>query len=302
MKLFKLLCVLTLLALVLTIDSASHAQNPTPSSRIEIQPGQKKLTDPKQQPTNDERGTENIPLVIKGIPSQKTQLEAKEGREQYDIKMALDRELTSYTGWQALFSGILIGVGILQLGLFFWQLKMIRESLTDTKIAAEAAKVSANAALEEATAITLSERAYVFAKIIVVNERNLNPPNGEQFVQDGAAEFWNHGKTPAIILNMVIEKHISDEPPFHMPPLGWQFNEGLVIAAGNGYRLPIKIQLTDEETRAVSTRAKKLYCFGLVQYKDILNNERKTGYCWEYAPHPHRIFRFCDASSLNHYT
>lgn len=102
-----------------------------------------------------------MPLVIKGMPTEKTPEQAAEDRKERDIKTAIDRELASYTGWQAIFTLVLIVVGIFQLGLFIWQLWLIRKSLADTKVAAQAAKINADAALEQAKAITLSERAYV---------------------------------------------------------------------------------------------------------------------------------------------
>lgn len=58
----------------------------------------------------------------------------------------------------ALFTGGLIVVGVLQAGLFWWQLSLIREGLSDTEDAAEAAKEQAKLARESLIA---SQRAWI---------------------------------------------------------------------------------------------------------------------------------------------
>lgn len=142
-------------------ESQNGSQKPPPCRGEIRQPVQKNPISSKKKSPKDQRGTEEMPLVIKGMPTEKTPEQAAEDRKERDIKTAIDRELASYTGWQAIFTLVLIVVGIFQLGLFIWQLWLIRKSLADTKVAAQAAKINADAALEQAKAITLSERAYV---------------------------------------------------------------------------------------------------------------------------------------------
>ncbi len=48
------------------------------------------------------------------------------------------------------FTFLLVLVALFQLGLFWWQLTLIRESLDDTKVAADAAMKSAKAASTQA--------------------------------------------------------------------------------------------------------------------------------------------------------
>src|SRR5690349_16607642 len=48
------------------------------------------------------------------------------------------------------FTFLLVVVGLAQVSLFLWQLWLIRETLEDTKIAADAAKVGAQAARDSA--------------------------------------------------------------------------------------------------------------------------------------------------------
>jgi len=65
---------LILLVLALGLSSASHAENqkelqgPTPSTRVSGKPEQKQPATAKENPQEYERGTENNPFVIKGVP------------------------------------------------------------------------------------------------------------------------------------------------------------------------------------------------------------------------------------------
>lgn len=190
--------ILVVLSLSLSSDSQAEATNElrgsTSSGKEGAAPAQKQRTAGKNRSLKDHRGTEDMPLIIKGLPAERTAEQVAEERKEREGKSALDRELTTYTGYQALFTFALLVVGVFQLGFFWWQLGMIRESLSDTKIAAEAAKSNAIAALEQAKAITLSERAYVkFSHV----------PPGLQFEAMGGVwvqmQIKNFGRTPARI-------------------------------------------------------------------------------------------------------
>ena len=220
MPILKLSWVFILLVLGLCVSYESRAeipnesQNLTPSHGKNTQPNQKSPTSSQKQTSKDERGTERMPLVIKGIPAEKSPEQAIEDRKEREIKRALDRDLTSYTGWQAIFTFILIVVGIFQLGLFIWQLRLIRESLADTKTAAEAANKSADAA--EHTVSTMKDTA----------ERQLRA-----YVSVDSAEIIDlvAGFTPAARL---IVKNSGQTPAYNLTGIGG-------IAIGESFeRLP----------------------------------------------------------------
>jgi hypothetical protein len=116
------------------------------------------------------------------------------------------------------FTFLLVVVGGFQVGLFVWQLGLIRESLDDAKKAADAAEGAANAAGKQAKiaerALTELERPYVF--IFDVKEFGFDRETSEYFVEYSVA---NYGKMPAIIEGAYIGFVFSDraEPP--APPL-----------------------------------------------------------------------------------
>ena len=119
----------------------------------------------------------------------------------------------------------LVLVGAFQVGLFYVQLKLIRTSLNDAKIAADAAASAANAASRQADAaektLATIERPYVF--IFGVRQLDYNSP--EFYVRYTVA---NYGKIPAII-----DEVFAGFVPFdggEMPlPLGKDDDHGLSV-------------------------------------------------------------------------
>jgi hypothetical protein len=105
----------------------------------------------------------------------------------------------------------LVVVGGLQLGLFYWQLKLIRESLVDTKKAADAANVSAIATkasveLAEKTA-ERQLRAYIFVDGGSITLKA--DSSGQQYVQ-GLINVRNYGRTPGYRFTTCARMEIRD--------------------------------------------------------------------------------------------
>jgi hypothetical protein len=112
--------------------------------------------------------------------------------------------LTVATWILAFATAFLFAAAVGQVFLFFWQLRLIGESLRDAKIAAEAAKESADAtkiqAMVARDTLTKVQRPYVF--VFGVNKiamNNLMALGISPFVNYVVA---NYGQTPAIIENV----------------------------------------------------------------------------------------------------
>ena len=268
------------------VESQNRSQKPPPSSEKPRQPVQKIPTFNKKATPEDQRGTKEMPLVIKGMPTEKTPEQAAEDRKERDIKTAIDRDLAGYTGWQAIFTLVLIVVGIFQLGLFIWQLRLIRKSLADTKIAAQAAKINADAALEQAKAITLSERAYVGMSHTQPGLIQLPPPDSGYKVE---MEIRNVGRTPATITDVVLDVSVLDETeslaailkyPVNAPELApeiFLYADGFFFAER---RFPISGDVMDD----IQTHKKTLILFGYVDYIDQFGRRHRSGYARQYNP------------------
>lgn len=284
MPLLKLSWVFILLVLGLCVSYESRAekpnesQNSTPSNGKYTQPNQKNPTSSQKQTSKDERGTERMPLVIKGIPAEKSPEQTTEDRKEREIKIALDRDLTIYTGWQAIFTFILIVVGIFQLGLFIWQLRLIRESLVDTKTAAEAANKSADAA--EHTVSTMKDtaerqlRAYVSVDSAEIIDLAAGLTPAARLI------VKNSGQTPAYNLTGIGGIAIGESFEKLPPPTGSTAMSKSSLSAGaiadQLHQAPQP--LTSEAMAALIAGTVILWVYGELHYRDTFDVIRFTKY------------------------
>ena len=135
---------LFLLSLILTFSHLALAQSEKPQGNV------------RKQATQDDRGTEKQPLVIKGIPTTKTKEEVDRREKQYAEQSSVSRGVAHSLGEMSFDSRVNLGLTIIlilvaggQLVLFWRQLRLIDKSLKPAQVAAEAAKKSADLAREE---------------------------------------------------------------------------------------------------------------------------------------------------------
>src|SRR3972149_3037875 len=134
--------------------NAVWSQDPPQSPRVNGQVEQPQSAPNEQNAGADQRGTAAAPLFVKILPAHEDHADSEQEERERHKKAANERGLTLYTGLLALFTALLVLVALGQAGLFVWQLILIKRG-------AKNAETAANAALEQAKAITLSERAYV---------------------------------------------------------------------------------------------------------------------------------------------
>ena len=122
-------------------DSWGQSQKPSPQSK-----------QPTQAPTPDQRGTDSVPLTVKVLPATDAKEQADKAEHERKEKAVIDEKLAfetqriaDYTDRLALFTVLLFSVAILQAGLFFWQLRYMRQGMRDAEMAARAAQDSAEA-------------------------------------------------------------------------------------------------------------------------------------------------------------
>jgi hypothetical protein len=194
------------------------------------------------------------------------------------------------------FTFLLVMVAGLQLGLFAWQLWLIRESLDDTKMAAEAAKQSADAAKIQAetargTLKVMQDTAerQLRAYISVAPEIRPNIPDID--VSTGAMKhvmvIKNVGQTPATNVVQYVGVGIHDFPS---PNLDSPHDDQLpyrgrtIIVPGQEVKIPFGTTLTPAQLAAVQKGdAQRLYVWGLVIYKDIFGVERRTRFQMDFG-------------------
>ncbi len=212
----------------------------------------------------------------------------------------------------AVFTVLLVAVGIGQLGLFWWQLNLIRISLKDTKDAADAAKISADAStnavkLAERTAKT-QLRAY-----LALNTQSPTPDiyGGLGVRDDGSimVQFYikNTGQTPAYEIVTTVELEI-DYPCSHdrlaasqkvIPPkIGGIVNPGEAITTGRDFYNRYNSSEIDEVIKG----RKHFHIFGRIDFVDAFNERRWITFqfwCSGAYTHPeNKSYRYWSISSV----
>jgi len=245
----------------------------------------------KKETRQDQRGTEKQPLVIKGIPSIKTDAEAGEEREHRERQVSIGSRVSdALKGIEkesertTILTGLLFVVALLQACFFVWQLLMIRASAADTKTLALAAQSSADAAKTQAEALMASERAYV---------RMSHMPPGLHIEPDGYAwvvqQLKNVGRTPAritdVILNTMTSANQSPQkvPSYEINP-NREIKQGFLAQGEEIFGTSNLIKWDSEMLRQIASGAKHVWLLGYVDYIDHFRGHHRAGYARLYNP------------------
>ena len=203
----------------------------------------------------------------------------------------------------ALFSGLAFAALIIAVILQTMELRLQRKELKDTRRVLDETAAATRAS---ADALPKIERAYVFANVKLQGGR-LTAPRAANPNTMFVAAFFNHGKTPAIITMLRGYSDLVETIPEKLSASQGdeeRLPEGLVIASGDAYALPVERAISDIELGQIERKEKTLICYGLIEYKDILGQIRETGFCWEFQQRGDGVgsFKFCSRSKLNYHT
>lgn len=181
------------------------------------------------------------------------------------------------------FTSALFIVGILQLALFYWQLRLMRSGADDAAAAARAAQTSAEVAgkqsiVAQETLKTMQDtaqrqlRAYIG---IFAMEVRVQPFEGGGSAFIAHAELRNFGQTPAY--DVLIQSNAAVEVPDAMP-----FSDAQGPAAASGSAIAFRDaglhvnqgwQISSEDAEAIRNRTKIVFLWGSVKYKDAFRSE-----------------------------
>lgn len=266
-KTFRTLIGLILFTLLVIGITCAQSQPPSPSTWIKNSYPQIPTKNVHQKPQDNKSGTYNLSFTIKKT---KDTPENKASSPHIPNK---ESEETSSIRWTAMFTGVLAAVALLQLIIIAIQACLLYKSI---KIAKDASH-----------AFQASERAYVFVTVGIpaINHFPVSQPNS----LDITFTIKNHGRTPAILKRMwLISKtkkpgsyptkdEIMKEPPYRLP--------SKIINSNNQIIEPlIFIIETTDDWKQIEIMEVKLLCYGIIEYKDMFNQSRVTGFCWEYYP------------------
>jgi hypothetical protein len=196
----------------------------------------------------------------------------------------------------SLFTLGLVLVGLAQLFLFLWQLRLIRESLTDAKEAAQAGTTAATAASRQALvaeeSLTKLERPYLF----VFNVSALKTEEIEQGQEDDGYYLTvtysvaNYGKIPAIIKHIQVGFSVDIVPI--VPPLVGYHHELVTspILAPNELRKEIAetlrwtggVQNDEYQSLYPVLENTELFFWVILNYRGPFTDEHETRACWRY--------------------
>jgi len=238
---------------------------------------------------------------------QKTEAEQSGGEE----RTAIDRGIKKFTGLTALATFLLFVAASIQVGLFWWQLRLIRSSLADTKSAAEAAKKSAEIA--ERTVITMKDtaerqlRAHVFVEMGYIgnvadplptytgvpspNPAAINFPTVGPIVN---LRIKNFGQTPAYevihwtFIPIIREYPLNPQTPLPKrqrvpgaPITKMTLGPGGIIIKN----IRMNAQLTAQEIDDLRNGSKAIYIWGIIVYKDVFKKWHRTRYRMMHVVH-----------------
>jgi hypothetical protein len=175
-------------------------------------------------------------------------------------------------------------------------------TLIAIRVQVRANKDAVVAALKTAEAVILAERAYVFVE--ASQERDIQPstPIPSESSTIVHMKFTNCGKTPAIIRQIFARLTLSKvEPTILRDAAIKEWNAGVFIAPGDSKTIPISFPpFPDYRVLDVAeSGAIQLYCIGAIKYRDVMDNRRETGFCWQYSKETKR-FQFVADSDLNY--
>jgi hypothetical protein len=214
-----------------------------------------------------------------------TQTDTKSGEHSPGNK----QEITWWQDPVAVFTLGLVFIGLVQAGIFYGQMRLIRKSLGPAEEAAKAAKAAAEH-------IPRVERAYLFVTVksenfgIILTEytkmtdSNLKERIESSLVVDFSIE--NEGKTPAIIKSVSAQmfhyKELPDEPGYGAP-LDLPKNRYL----GTGKEIDPSIMVpmlapTYGAVRSMMRAETAVWFYGRVTYDDIFGKGHEHRFCWRY--------------------
>jgi len=182
--------------------------------------------------------------------------------------------------WLAVFTGLLVAVGLMQFVTFLWQGIQLRKSVIVTEKTIQHQIVS--------------ERPNIFIKV----QGRIDAMNNQCEYKEIA---HNHGKTAAIFISFGV---ICDFVPIDIDIFKSEIIKGsVVIGPGENREFKYMKVLKSEEITNINAVKNKLFCYGIVGYEDVFKISYYTNFCWEYKIDGNwRSFCPSDNKEMNKYT
>jgi hypothetical protein len=216
------------------------------------------------------------------------------------VPMKRAADIETWAGWftkdaAGFFTFWLVIVGVGQVFLFWYQLKLIRYSLRDAKVAADAAADAAGAASRQAYVAEQSlakiERPYLFVFNVSALRVDEIEDSEEDYTLLGVTySVANYGKIPAIIKHPMVSLSTFTEP---LAPARLDYNHSLIVspilAAGErrdgieeNLRWDGKLKNDEWNNKFPALGDEELWFWAIVAYRGPFTDQHETRICWRY--------------------
>ncbi len=279
------------IAIVLALAPLGNAQSqePSPSGAVAKRPLAQRDDRVAQQPrVAERRGTPQMPPEVRipgTFPVPRNPVDTKQEEDRAHEHDANARELVRAT-WVLAFFTLLLGlVGGGQVVLFFVQLRLIRKSLDDAKMAAEAARDGARAARDSADTAKLS---------MIASDRAYVHHDGFRWISHRHTEtnriFWriwpkwiNSGNTPTRQLRAYVKYELRETTLPQDFPFSADADSPVVpgIIAPKGIIHSAPFELFGDDLIAIARGERHFYAWGVAMYNDVFPGtpRRVTKWC-----------------------
>lgn len=299
------------IVILATFSFCGAAPSNPPASRPPPQSEQVRVqTAPNTQATqSDQSGTQAQPLIVNVQPSPQDKTFANEQRREHNEEASTNRWIAFFTGVTGVATVLLFVVGGIQVGLFVWQLRLIRKSLMDAERAAGTATNAANAAQESAVATKQSvesyvrgERPYVYMESpkaawrpyltgqYTIRENGdvlgtRHPPSAADTHVEYA--FRNVGRTPAIIKEIAVMVTVVADLPAtpDYTSMTRTVTGPIPLPAGDKtgqWSDHLGRVLSDEESRDLDSGAQFVFLIARIKFADVFGYLHTRGFAWRF--------------------
>jgi hypothetical protein len=264
---------LLVLALFVLSSSSEAAQHPSQDPAQSHSTGK-----PEGTGRPDRRGTDADPVVVKTIEGERTAERIGQDRAESSEKAALDRDLVRATYILAWVTVAAVVVAFGQLLMFFAQWRLMRRGAEDARVAANAARDSADVAR---TALTELERPWLVIEAfhVVLRHGQIDA----NMVNNWYISFVvrNMGRAPALIDRCAILIRDRDELPANPNYENLSsLNCKASIAAGETTETG-QIGPSPEAARKDDGTARRLVVYGKVEYRELRGTAHVTAFAAE---------------------
>lgn len=292
-------------------------QPPTPAlGKREGDQPQKQAESTQKHAATDQCGTENFPLVVKVLPTPKTEQESAQEKQSR-------QDQSSANWWMVKLTGIIMLIAALQTFVFGLQARRLRQTVEKmdeiarsqtedmkasiaqaTRSAAAMEKVAADIAVSSKAATesveTLKQRTAqqmrAYITVVIGNAVYQNRANGLRF--QVMPVVLNAGATPAYKLSYSMRADILPHTlpqDYQLPPLPQPVGESILgphqqIILVEGSIVDGFVPDQDVDAIMHLTGERALFAWGVIIYEDIFGQQHQTEFCHRMQWIPSGVF------------